>query len=229
MGLNSSSRLPLLQITIIAFGLLLTNNPSLGQSQENSRRMQLIVPQASAIVPYQQQIDRLLNLIRQRLLLQNDVARWKWNHNSAIEAPEREQVLLAQLREQASAYGLAPDAVVVFFQWQIFAGKLLQIDDFQIWQKEGIQFFDNVPDLNQTLRPSLDKLSPEILSALAALSPALSCSTSQQLIQSRAQVILHGDDINQTVRRIAIAPLIELKGSSCPDVSRISRESVRKR
>ena len=208
-----------MQVTIITFALLLIDKPSFGQSKENPQGTQLVISQASAVVSYQQQVNRLLDLIRQRLLIQNDVARWKWNNNSAIEAPEREQELLAQIRKQAPAYGLDPDAAVVFFQWQVFAGKLLQVDDFQTWQREGIQFFDNVPDLNQTLRPSLDKLTPEILSALAPLSPVLSCSTLQQLIQSRALIVLHGDAINNTVRRIAIAPLIELKGSSCTDVS----------
>ncbi len=222
MDLNSSKKLLALRVTIITFGLLLIGQPSFGQSQENSQEMQLVVSQGSPVAPYQPQVDRLLNLIRQRLLIQNDVARWKWNQNSAIEAPEREQVLLAELREQAPAYGLAPDAVVVFFQWQIFAGKLLQVDDFQTWQREGIQFFDNVPDLNQALRPSLDKLSPEILWALAPLSPVLSCPKLQQFIQSRAQIVLRGDAINETVRRIAIAPLIELKGGSCPNTVQLS-------
>ena len=212
-----------MQVTIITFALLLIDKPSFGQSKENPQGTQLVISQASAVVSYQQQVNRLLDLIRQRLLIQNDVARWKWNNNSAIEAPEREQELLAQIRKQAPAYGLAPDAAVVFFQWQVFAGKLLQVDDFQTWQREGIQFFDNVPDLNQTLRPSLDKLTPEILSALAPLSPTLSCPTLQQLIQSRAQIILSGDAIDDTVRGIAIAPLIELKGSSCRDISKFDR------
>ena len=221
MNLNSSKKLLPLQVTIITFGLLLTDKPSFGQSQENSQRMQLVISQTSAVASYQQQVDRLLNLIRQRLLIQNDVARWKWNQNSAIEAPGREQELLAEIRKQAPADGLDPDAAVVFFQWQLFAGKLLQVNDFQTWQRENIQVFDNVPNLNQTLRPSLDRLTPEILSALAPLSPALSCPTLQQLIQSRAQIILHGDAIDDTVRRIAIAPLIELKGSSCREISEL--------
>ncbi len=219
MNLNSYKKLLALQITIITFGLLLTDKPSFGQSKESYQEAHLVISKASAIASYQQQVDRLLNLIRQRLLVQNDVARWKWNQNSTIEAPEREQALLAEIRKQAPTYGLDPNAAVVFFQWQVFAGKLLQVDDFQTWEREGIQSFDNVPDLNQTLRPSLDKLTPEILSALAPLSPALGCPTLQQLIQSRAQIVLQGDAINDTVRRIAIAPLIELKGSSCRDVS----------
>ncbi|GAB1541137.1 hypothetical protein NUACC21_38070 [Scytonema sp. NUACC21] len=219
MNLNFSKKLLLLQITIITFAPFLTDKLSLGQSKENFQGTQLVISQSSTVVSYQQQVDRLLNLIRQRLLIQNDVARWKWNQNSAIEAPEREQELLAEIRKQAPTYDLNPDAAVVFFQWQIFAGKLLQVNNFQTWQREDLQFFDNVPDLNQTLRPSLDKLTPKILSALASLSPVLSCSRLQQLIQSRAQIVIHEDAIDDTVRRIAIAPLIELKGSSCQDVS----------
>jgi len=33
------------------------------------------------------------------------------------------------------------------FKWQIDAGKLIQIADFQKLAQEGIQSFDNVPDL----------------------------------------------------------------------------------
>jgi chorismate mutase len=222
MNLNSSKNLLALQVTIITFGLLLTDQPSFGQSQENSQEMQLAISQASTAASYQRQVDRLLNLMKQRLLIQNDVAQWKWNQNGTIEAPEREQELVAEIRTQAPIYGLDPVRAVVFFQWQIFAGKLLQINAFQSWQREDIQFFDNVPDLNQRLRPSLDKLTLEILSALAPLSPALSCPILQQLIQSRAQTVLHGGAIDDTVRRMAIAPLIELKGSSCRDISELN-------
>ncbi|MEH1771103.1 MAG: gamma subclass chorismate mutase AroQ [Nostoc sp.] len=218
MNLNSYKKILVFQVIIITFALILTSKPSFGQSKENSQESPIVVCQASRVALYQKQIDKLLSLIQQRLLIQSFVAQWKWNHNNAIEAPEREQVLLAQLRKQAPAYGLDPDVVVVFFQWQIFAGKLIQISNFQSWQKQGIEFFDNVPDLNRTLRPSLDKLSPEILSALATLSPVLNCPILQQIIQSRAQIILRGDAIDDTVRRIAIAPLIELKGISCRDI-----------
>ncbi|MBW4636403.1 MAG: gamma subclass chorismate mutase AroQ [Iphinoe sp. HA4291-MV1] len=203
------------------FGLLSTTIPSFGQSLQNSPRKQLGLSKDSLATRYQPQIDRLLQLIQQRLIIQNDIARWKWNQNSPVEVPEREQELLEQLRQQAPSYGLDPDVVVVFFQWQIFAGKLIQVNNFQTWQREGVQSFDNVPDLNQTLRPQLDKLNPEILSALVPLSPALSCPIVQQLVQSRAHNILRGDGIDKTVRRVAIAPLIELKGTSCQSVSRL--------
>ena len=122
---------------------------------------------------YQQTVDRLLQLMQQRLMVQHDVARWKWNHKSPIEAPQREQELLAQLRQQAISYGLDPDAVNAFFQWQIQTGKLIQTADFQNWQRKGVRSFANVPSLKGTLRPLLDKLDTELLSILATLAPTL--------------------------------------------------------
>lgn len=216
MHLNSFKKLLVLQIALIVFGLLLNEQLSFGQSQEHIQKMELVTQ--TSVIGYQEQIDKLLNLMQQRLVIQYDVAQWKWNHNSAIEAPEREQALLADIRNQASAYNLDSDVATIFFQWQLFAGKLIQVNEFQTWQRQRIQSFEHVPDLNHTLRPSLDRLSPEILAALAPLSPLLSCSTVQHFIQSRAQMILRGNGINDTVRRIAIAPLIERKGNSCQDI-----------
>ena len=191
-----------MQVTII------TSKPSSAQSLQNHQGMQLGFGEDSPVARHQQKVDRLLQLMQQRLSVQHDVARWKWNQKSPIDVPQREQELLAQLRQQATAYGLEPSAVSAFFRWQIDAGKLMQKADFQNWHREGIQSFDNVPDLNLTLRPLLDKLSPELLSALAALEPVRDCLTVKQLIQSRAQIILRGDGIDQTVRRVVLAPLL---------------------
>ncbi|MDF5729796.1 MAG: gamma subclass chorismate mutase AroQ [Rhizonema sp. PD38] len=214
-----SKKLLLLQITLIIFGLLLTSKPSSAQSIKNSTQGYLESNKSAA--GYEPLIDKLLQLIRQRLLIQNDVARGKWNQNGSIEAPAREQDLLAQIRSTAPSYDLDADTAAIFFQWQIFAGKLVQIDDFQTWLKQGVQSFNNVPDLNQVLRPSLDELSPQLLDALKQLTPVLKCSKVQQLIQLRAQTILRGEGIDKVVRHVAIAPLIELKGTSCQDVSRL--------
>lgn len=219
--LNYSRRLLLLQIAIALFGLLLTSEPSSAQSFQKSK-MQLAITQDSPVAPYQLQVDKLLQLIKQRLIIQHEVARWKWNHKRAIEAPQREQELLKQLRQQAATYNLSPDAVSAFFQWQIHAGKLIQIADFQDWQKRGIQSIDNVPDLNLTLRPLLDKLDAELLSTFVEIMPVLGCSTTQELIQSHAERILRGDGIDQTVRRVALAPLLEANGTSCQSASSFS-------
>ena len=200
----------ILQVILIIFGLLLNQKPSLGKPLQNWRMQLPVKTEDSPVARRQQTLDRLLQLMQQRLLLQHHVARWKWNHQSPIEAPQREQELLKKLRQQAIAYGLDPDTVSTFFQWQIQAGKLLQIADFQTWQRQGIQSFEHVPDLNQVVRPSLDKLDTELLSTLANLAPvAHPMIQHQQLIQSRAQIVLRGDGIDNTVRRVVLAPLLE--------------------
>ncbi len=186
-------------------------------SLRNSQRIQLRFAEDSPVAHHQQTIDTLLQLMQQRLMVQHDVARWKWNQNSPIDVPQREQELLAQLRQQAVTYDLEPDVASAFFQWQIDAGKLIQIADFQNWQKQGVQSFDNVPSLNLTVRPLLNKLSTELLSVLAELTPFLDCLTVQQLLQSRTQIILRGDGIDQTVRRVALAPLNAVKATACQD------------
>ena len=186
-------------------------------SLQNPQRMQLRFKKDSRVAHHQQTVDRLLQLMQQRLMVQHDVARWKWNQLSPIDVPQREQELLAQLRQQAVTYGIEPDVVSAFFQWQIDAGKLIQIADFQNWQKQGVQSFDNVPSLTLTVRPLLNKLSAELLSALAELTPFLDCLTVQELLQSRVQIILRGDGIDRTVRRVALAPLNAVKGTSCQD------------
>lgn len=158
------------------------------------------------VVHHQRMVDKLLQLMQQRLMLQHDVARWKWNQKSPIEAPKREQELLAKLQQQAIASGLDPNATLAFFQRQIQAGKLIQTVDFQNWQRMGVEFFANVPSLSQTLRPLLDRLDVKILSVLATVAPVLDCPTlqEQELLRSRAEIILRGDGIDDTVRHVVL-------------------------
>ncbi|MEH1939271.1 MAG: gamma subclass chorismate mutase AroQ [Nostoc sp.] len=150
-----------------------------------------------------------------RLLIAHDVARWKWNQKRPIEDRKREQELLLKVRQQAVSHSLEPDRVAAFFQAQIEAGKLIQTVDFQNWQKQGIKSFPHVPDLNQTLRPSLDKLNTEFLFALTELTPVLGCPQIRELIQSRSQAIIQGDGIVQEVQSLAISPLLQFQSTSC--------------
>lgn len=212
MSLIDSRKL-LLQVTIMGLGLCLTNQPSFAQSKQSA--ILLANAQDVALVNQQQKVDKLLQLIQQRLLVAHDVARWKWNYKRPIEDRQREQELLDKLRKQAIDYNLQPDAVSTFFAAQITAGKLIQTADFQNWQRQGVKSFTSVPDLNQKLRPFLDKLNTEFLTVLTDINPVLSCSQVQKLIESRAQIIIRGDGINSTVRRTAIAPLLAVKDTKC--------------
>jgi Chorismate mutase type II len=53
--------------------------------------------------------DTLLGLIRDRLDVMHDVARWKWAKKSSIEDPEREAALLKDVSEKGAILGLDPE------------------------------------------------------------------------------------------------------------------------
>ncbi|MEH2054821.1 MAG: gamma subclass chorismate mutase AroQ [Nostoc sp.] len=220
MNLSFFRKHPLLFVIIIFFGLFFSStviaaNLKLYFAVQNSGSVKSANPQAIAIADKQLVVDKLLKLIQQRLLIAHDVARWKWNHKRPIEDLKREQELLLRVRQQAKIHSLEPDTVAAFFEAQIEAGKLIQKVDFQNWQKQGIKSFPNVPDLNQTLRPSLDKLNTEFVFSLTKLTPILGCPQIQKSIQSRFQVIIQGDGIDQQVQRLAISPLLKFQSASC--------------
>ena len=225
MNLSFFRKYPLLFVIIIFFGLFFSSttvvaaNLKLYFAAHNSGSLQSANPQVITIVDQQLTVDKLLKLIQQRLLIAHDVARWKWNHKRPIEDLKREQELLLRVRQQAKTHSLEPDTVARFFQAQIEAGKLIQTVDFQNWQKQGIKSFPNVPDLNQTLRPELDKLNTEFVFALTELTPVLGCPQIRELIQSRSQVIIQGDGIDRQVQSLAISPLLKFQSASCKVVS----------
>jgi chorismate mutase len=171
--------------------------------------------QEVAQVEQRLRLEKLLRLINQRLLIAHDVARWKWNRKQPIEDRQREEELLGKLSQQANKYGLDGDTVTNFFQAQITASKLIQKADFQQWQQQGVTSFNDVADLNQTIRPALDQLNTEFLFVLAQLKPVLGCPAMKEIIKSRAEVIIRGNGINPTVQRLTIAPLLDVKAVSC--------------
>ncbi|MEH2174704.1 gamma subclass chorismate mutase AroQ [Nostoc sp.] len=224
MNLSFFRKHPLLFFIIIFFGIFFSTTVVAAKLKlyfvaQNSKPVKLVNIQAIRVAEQQLPVDKLLKLIQQRLLIAHDVARWKWNQKRPIEDLKREQELLLKVRQQAKNHSLDPDTVTAFFQAQIKAGKLIQTTDFQNWQKQGIKSFPNVPDLNQTLRPSLDKLNIELLFALTELNSVLGCPQIRELIQSRSQVIIQGDGIDRQVQNLAISPLLQFKSTSCKVVS----------
>ena len=112
------------------------------------------------LAPLRQAID-------QRLLLAPDVARAKWNVKAAIEdLPREEQVIAAAVR-QGRALGLQDAWIRNVFRAQIEASKTVQRALYHRWQAEGAGRFDDAPDLAHTIRPELDRLTTQLLRAMA--------------------------------------------------------------
>jgi len=112
-------------------------------------------------------LGSLADLVIERIRVSDDVAASKFGTDSPIEDPEREQQVLEQVREQAGAVGVDPDAAVVFFQDQITASKVVQKGLFARWTAHPEEAPTTRPDLGQ-IREQLNQLTTDLLHELKA-------------------------------------------------------------
>lgn len=114
-------------------------------------------------------VDRLSDLIAQRLELMELVARHKWNLKQPVSSPEREQALLEELSRAGAEAGVSPPVVEHFFTAQMAAGRLVQERLISDWEKAGQGAFADVPNLNAEVRPKITQLSRDALAQLAVI------------------------------------------------------------
>ncbi|TQS25584.1 chorismate mutase [Microbispora sp. KK1-11] len=107
----------------------------------------------------------LTDVVIERIRVSDDVAASKFGTDSPIEDPVREEQVLAQVRKQADAAGVNPDAAVAFFQDQITASKVVQRRLFARWTAHPEEAPTKRPDLGQ-IRERLDRLTTDLLHEL---------------------------------------------------------------
>jgi chorismate mutase len=148
---------------------------------------------------------RILEVMRQRLAVMPEVARWKWNRQAPVTDPAREKELLVRLRTHAQEQGLDPDDVERFFSAQFAAAKQIQEAEFRRWQSVQQEPFAVVPDLKTEIRPTIDRINRELLQLLKP-APRF---RSTRLVQL-ATTVLTGPGITPAVRSTALQPLLLL-------------------
>jgi chorismate mutase len=161
----------------------------------------------AAAADAQRPVAALLGLMRQRLLLQHQVARYKWHARLPITDAKREQELLDRAEAQARGLGLEPSFARDFFRAQVQAGKLVQQTDFDTWQRGDAMPPAAGPDLT-ALRLQIDGLNRSLLVALKEAATGLSEEGGRRAVRDRAEVVLQGRGITAEVRRAAGAPLL---------------------
>lgn len=150
--------------------------------------------------------DALVKTMTERLLLMEDVARYKWNNKLAIEDLERERVVLDKVVTSAEDHGVPVGFASDFFQAQIVAAKAIQSRLFEAWRQGRVGSFPDVPDLQTELRPAIGALTGRMIEALAQLDAAdgeALCASTSPIPQPLAQDIV--------AWRVAVAPLRERK------------------
>jgi chorismate mutase len=153
------------------------------------------------------QLDRLVEILRTRLMLMHDVARAKWTTKAPVTDPVREEALLRQVETKARAAGLDPAWTRAVFAAQIEASKLVQQADFRAWTAAHRGPIADAPNLARDLRPRIDAVGESLIEALAQCRSTLRAPTSRALLRRRADGKLVGPGIDERVRSVATKPL----------------------
>jgi chorismate mutase-like protein len=158
-------------------------------------------------------LEPLRQAIDQRLLLAQDVARAKWNAKAAIEdLPREEQVIAAAVR-QGGVLGLPEAWIRTVFRAQIDASKTVQRALYRRWEAEGAGRFDDAPDLGKTIRPELDRLTTQLLRAMAD-NQALLHDIGRQADVAVAMHALQARAVNPAAAGQALAPFLSATPSA---------------
>lgn len=127
----------------------------------------------------QEHIDRLLQLMQQRLALAPTVAQVKWNNHLPVEDPVREEQLLEKV----------PEGERAFLRAQFEASKFIQEQCRRNWVSQHTSEFLSAPSLPE-IRSQLDKVTAEMLQALEAARPEL---TQPELLEKALAKYPEGD------------------------------------
>ncbi|MGH8272138.1 MAG: gamma subclass chorismate mutase AroQ, partial [Gammaproteobacteria bacterium] len=152
-------------------------------------------------------VDRVLVLTAQRLAIANEVAKAKWNARSPVKDDAREQQILDALAQPAQSRGVDPNFARRYFESQIEASRMVQHARFSEWAAEGRGKFHDAPDLKRNVRPALDRLTPQILDALAQALPVIRKPGGQRLVLEHAQTVLLANGGEAAAWQVAVQPL----------------------
>lgn len=119
------------------------------------------------------QLQRLSELIVERLSLMEDVAAYKWAHKLPVEDSAREASVLAAGQKAAQALGLAPDSVAPFLRAQMEAAKAVQRRKTDAWRARRARPPKKTPDLTNDLRPAISSVTDALLRQLTLARPQL--------------------------------------------------------
>jgi chorismate mutase len=118
-------------------------------------------------------VTTLARTIADRLVVVEQVARYKWNAHLAVLDETRESALRERTLDQAREIGIPPARARAIVDAQLAASRALQAASFRRWQQEAKAPFSTVLDLATELRPELDRLTYALLVAARDAEPAL--------------------------------------------------------
>jgi chorismate mutase-like protein len=123
-----------------------------------------------SIQPQSVQSDdsHLVDLMAQRLDLAREVAWTKFQSGAPISDPARENALIHDLAARAVKAGFSTSGTLIFFSAQIAASRQVQAELIDAWKRGAPRPTTKQLDLKIEIRPRLDAVSDQLLSAFLA-------------------------------------------------------------
>jgi len=115
-------------------------------------------------------VRRVLTVLDARIALMPDVAAAKWVSGQPVGDPAREAAVIQAATDQAVALGLSRDPVQTLIAGQIARARAVQTAAMDRWGQDG-SGPTSAPSLRDELRPRIDALSQELLTALYLAAP----------------------------------------------------------
>src|SRR5688500_6786367 len=115
-----------------------------------------------AISSPEDDVRHVFDLMQTRLPLMRAVSAWQHVNTAAVTDPAREQRVLDASVAQAQQLGVDPASARDLFALQIRIASDVQEYFIATWRKQGGNA-ERVRDLNQELRPELDRIGTELL------------------------------------------------------------------
>lgn len=113
--------------------------------------------------------DPVIALVVERLDTADTVAAAKWITHQPVSDPAREAVVLSAATARAAEVGANADYVTAVFTDQITANKQAQQQTLDEWAAGNGTPPTEAPDLATQVRPALDRITHDLVPALAAV------------------------------------------------------------
>jgi chorismate mutase len=119
-------------------------------------------------------LHALVELAAQRIMTADTVAAAKWGTDKPIDDPVREKAVLDDALAQAAKLNVNQIIVRRIFEGQISASKVVQRALYARWKASPALRPTRRPDLTTQVRPVLDRIDGQLLTAIGQAQPLLS-------------------------------------------------------
>ncbi|MGW2207417.1 chorismate mutase [Streptomyces sp. NPDC001774] len=131
-------------------------------------------PARSSSATAEQALGTIVRLAAERVMTADTVAAAKWGTTQPIDDPAREKTVLDSAATQAAKHGIDRATVQRIFKDQIAANKDVQRALYAQWQEHPAEQPTHRPDLATQVRPVLDRIGGQLLTAIQQAQPLLS-------------------------------------------------------